>query len=393
MDRGDHSKANDESATGPLAYRVLVAIGVAVLIVGILGLVGYAIHIFLVAFAAVLFGLFLSTPAVWLERHARMSYRWALGVVVLSLTSLTIVTASVIGLTLWEQVQELSRALPTSLAEARLRLEETQWGRWLLDNVDQQEQPRDEEAPDDRPGQAEPGQRDGRENGQQPREGGPTFGGLGIETMLTGVGGAAFQMMHFVAALVVILFAGFYFAAEPDWYRRGLVLLVPPPKRDRAEQVLDELRYTLRWWIVGQLAAMIFVGLVWGTGLWLLGVRLALVLALLAFVAELIPFLGPVLASIPAFLLAATQPEVNLLYVLFLYLGLQTIEAYVVIPLFQERAVRLPPAITILAVMLLAYLGGLLGALLAAPLTIATITLVRKLYVEDVLGSEEADAS
>jgi predicted PurR-regulated permease PerM len=372
MDRGPHPNTPEQPAAAPLASRVLLAVGIAVLMVGLLGLLGYALHIFLMAFAAVLFAVFLSTPAVWLEHYTPLSYRWGLGIVVLLLISMTIILGSLIGLTLWQQVEQLGEALPTSMAEVRNLLHGTNWGRWLLDNAPAALE------------QEAGGQNQGDENQIAPAL---AAQGLGMGTMLTGVGGAAYQVMHFVVAGVVILFAGVYFAAEPELYQQGLVRLFPEAKRSRAQEVLDELRQTLRWWIVGQLASMTVVGLIWGTGLWVLGVKLALILGLLAFIAELIPFLGPMLAAIPAFLLAATQPEVNVLYVLVLYLVVQTLESYVLLPLFQERAVKLPPALTILAVVLLSYVGGLLGALLAAPLTIATITLVRMLYIEDALES------
>jgi predicted PurR-regulated permease PerM len=64
---------------------------------------------------------------------------------------------------------------------------------------------------------------------------------------------------------------------------------------------------------------------------------------------------------------------------------LQATESYLLQPLFQERAVLLPPAITILAIVFLSYIGGVLGALLVAPLTATMILLVRKLYVERAL--------
>jgi predicted PurR-regulated permease PerM len=374
MQSSQPPNAPQPSALAPLASRVLLAVGIAVLLVGLLGLVGYALHIFFIAFAAVLFGLFLSTPAAWIEQSTRLSYGWALALVVLVLVILAVVFGSLIGLTLWQQVEELGEALPTSMGEVRDMLRGTSWGRWLLDNA---------------PAAIEPeigGELQGSENGG---EGGGAAAlasqAPGVDTILTGVTNVAHSVISVIVAAIVVLFAGFYFAAEPQLYRQGIVRLFPPARRGRAQEVLDELRQTLRWWIVGQLASMTAVGLIWGTGLWMLGVKLALVLGLLAFLAELIPYLGPFLATVPAFLLAMTQPEVNVLHVLFLYLALQILESYVFQPLFQERAVRLPPALTILAIMLLSYLGGILGALLAAPLTISAITLVRSLYVHDAL--------
>ncbi len=77
------------------------------------------------------------------------------------------------------------------------------------------------------------------------------------------------------------------------------------------------------------------------------------------------------------------------LYVLLLYIFLQSLDGYVLTPLVQQRTVSLAPALTITAQLLFGVLAGTMGLLLATPLTAATLVFIRKLYLEDVLGEEQ----
>ncbi len=128
-------------------------------------------------------------------------------------------------------------------------------------------------------------------------------------------------------------------------------------------------------------------------GLWLLNVPLALALGLLAALGELVPNFGPLLAFIPAILLAFTDSTTRALAVFGLYLGVQGFESYVLTPLVEKRAVSLPPALTMTAQVLLGLLAGGLGLVLAAPLMATAMVLVQRLYVEDVLHDSMAGAA
>jgi predicted PurR-regulated permease PerM len=185
-----------------------------------------------------------------------------------------------------------------------------------------------------------------------------------------------------LANLAIVLFVAVYVAADPDTYRQGLLRLVPPASRPRAEEVLARLGATLQRWLIGQLIAMVTIGTAVAVGLTLLGVPLALALGLLAGLLNFVPYLGPVLAFVPAALLALTEGVPTLLWVLGLYALIQALESYVVTPLIQQQAVALPPALIILAQVLLAVTVGWLGLLLATPLTAAVVVVIDMLYVE-----------
>jgi len=82
--------------------------------------------------------------------------------------------------------------------------------------------------------------------------------------------------------IVIVLFIGVVGALDPDVYRRGMLSLLAPSLRPRAREVIGEVGETVRSWLVAQLIAMTFVGVLTGLGLWAIGVPLALLLGFIA---------------------------------------------------------------------------------------------------------------
>jgi len=188
-----------------------------------------------------------------------------------------------------------------------------------------------------------------------------------------------------IAEMLIVLFGGIYLAAQPRVYRTGAIKLVPPGKRALVAEAMDESEKALRLWLKGQLIAMVAVGLMVGIGLQLLGLRSALTLGLLAGVLEFIPFLGPFLAAVPAILLAlAVSPDLAL-WVLLLYVAVQQLEGYLLTPLVQQYAVELPGVVLLFSLLGFGLLFGTLGVILAAPLTVVSYVLVKRLYVIETL--------
>lgn len=112
-------------------------------------------------------------------------------------------------------------------------------------------------------------------------------------------------------------------------------------------------------------------------------VVMALVWQTAAGLLEFIPRFGPILGAIPAILISLMQDRSQTLYVILLYAGVQVVESYTILPLVQRKAVDLPPALTITSLLLLGVLFGFIGLLLAVPLTVVVVSLVKQLYLED----------
>lgn len=207
-----------------------------------------------------------------------------------------------------------------------------------------------------------------------------------VSSMLPQAGIFFTGMLGIIGNVAIIAFVGTYFAIQPRVYIDGIVLLVPHRKRERMRGVFEELGATLGQWLFGKSISMLIVGTVTGIGLALLGVPLALVLGIIAGLLDFIPYLGPIMAGVPAVLLALAESPSLALYVVLLFLGVQVLEGYLLLPLIERRTVSLPPALTILMQVLMGAVFGLAGVALATPLTAVLVVLVTMLYVQDVLG-------
>ena len=184
------------------------------------------------------------------------------------------------------------------------------------------------------------------------------------------------------ADVLLVMFLAAYLAVEPRTYRDGLVRLMPPSVRERVGDALDASGVALRKWLIGQLGAMVFVGVLTGIGLWAIGVPLALPLAILMMLLDFVPVIGPLMAAIPGVLIAFSHSPQLALYAALVYLGVQFVEGHVVMPLAQKWAVALPPAMALLGIVGFGLVFGLIGVLFAMPLLVVTVVLVRKLYIE-----------
>ncbi len=316
-------------------------------------IVYFAGRIFLIAFGGLLVAVLLYTLGKWLSDYTPLSYGWALLIVVVLLVSLAGSIFGLVGSRLAIQANELTQAMPRALKQIQDYLTQYEWGHWIL---------------------------------EQSPEWGKALAQGSVPSRITDL---ASSITENSVSLVIIVFIGLYGAAEPKLYYEGLLRLVPLDRRERAGEVFTTIAYNLRWWLIGQIFAMICVGLITGVGVWLVGAPLALTLGLLAAALEIIPNVGPVLWLVPAVLVSLTQGSQQVTNVVIIYAVTHMIESYVLIPLVQRRAVLLPPTLSILAVVLLGSLAGFLGLVVAAPIALIVMLLVKMLYVEDRLGDRD----
>lgn len=189
-----------------------------------------------------------------------------------------------------------------------------------------------------------------------------------------------------LAGALLVLAGGVYLAIDPARYRDGLLAIVPPASTSSIREALDECTLALRKWLLGQLLAMGLVGLMTAAGLWLLGVPAYLGLGIIAGLLEFIPIVGPIAGAIPAILLATTMDMTTVLSVVALFVVIQQVENNAIMPIVTGRALLMPPAVGLFAVVALGVLLGPIGILFAYPLAGVIDVLVRQLYVRELLG-------
>jgi predicted PurR-regulated permease PerM len=339
------------SPADPVLQRALKSgAGIAALIAAAI-LFWWTAQVLLVFFASIFLAVFFAGLGRFLEKHTRFSYTACVAFSLIGLLQLVVLTALLIGPAVADQSTNLSDALPKAYNQLLGQLKSSQIGAHILTAMQS----------------AMAASKDSTfENGIK-------FAGLTIH----GLGGLLF-------ALVI----GIFLAFQPDLYRTGFLNLFPKARRARMGEVLDELGFTLWWWLMGQLATMASVGILIGIGLTVLGVPLSGTLGLIAAILSFIPSLGPFISVIPAVMLGLTISPMMGLWVCLLYLGVQIIEANVITPLVQRKAISLPPAFVLGSELLMGLLLGGAGLAFATPLAAVILVLVNMLYIQDVFGEK-----
>jgi predicted PurR-regulated permease PerM len=201
------------------------------------------------------------------------------------------------------------------------------------------------------------------------------------------------------AALTVFMVA-YYWLTERVQIKRAFTSVFPRDHRVTVGKVWNEVEEVLGGWGGGQLILMLSIGVAAAIGYTLLGVKHALVLALLAGLLEIVPILGPYLGAIPAILVALTQDVWLAVYVALFNLVIQVVEGNVLVPRIMEKTVGVSSLTVVLGLLVGAALGGIPGALVAIPLAAAAQVILKHVVLldpdaapEDVAAREAVVAS
>lgn len=209
-----------------------------------------------------------------------------------------------------------------------------------------------------------------------------------LSKLLSQAGNYALTLGNGLANFVLVFVGAIFIASDPAVYRRGLLLLVPRPAEATAAAAIDDASRGLSGWMVGQaVSSLVVAALTWG-GLALLGVPASGGLGLIAGLLDVIPMIGPIISGVPAVLLAFTVSPMTALWTVGLFLLVQQLQGNFLQPMIQKQAVNTPPAVLLFAVVAAGLLFGLLGVLLAAPLTVVIYVLVQRIYVRELLGKD-----
>jgi predicted PurR-regulated permease PerM len=303
-------------------------------------------HVELLVFASVLLAILLTAAAARLRKLLRAPPPWDL-LLTLALTVIALAGLFTFFAVSFEgQLSDLLRRAPAALNGLQIELSTTPLGKPLVDSL---------------------------------RSGRPEFAGqmLGqARAYVTSFGQGLLE-------LVLVLVGGVYFAAQPTRYRSGLLRLAPDGVQGELRRFLLGSHLFLKRWMIAQLVSMVFVGVMAGVGLAILGAPAFAALGVIAALAEFIPLLGPFLAAAPALLIAASKSWVLAAETAALYVGIHLVEANLLQPWLQRRFASIPPVVSIFALVVFGALFGVLGVILAAPLAIVTLVSVRVLYLEE----------
>lgn len=329
-------------------WRVATAAAISIGLVVLSLLIGWLAPVLLIAFAGTLVAVLLRALAGPLSRWLRLND------ILSTLLAATLVLALVAtigwigGASIIDQSRELSQGLSRALSTVEERIGDHAFGRFVMDNL--------------------------------------PFMNDSEQRLWLRLEDASRMAFTGVAALLLSFAVGLFFAVRPTLYKHGLLRLLPISRRRRGAEVVFSLHQALRGWLLGQGISMLFLFLATWVLLTALGVPLAFILAVLTGTLTFVPYLGPLIALLPIALVALAESPTLALWTIAGFLVIQALEGNLVTPLILQRTVSLPPALTVMAQVIMGGLLGLGGILLATPLLVVTIVLVQRVYIEGVLG-------
>ena len=303
------------------------------------------VDLLLLLFACALTALILVTITNLIRRRVKIPYGAALSLAVVLIVTVLGGAFWFFGAEMTAQFSDLIQRLPAAWAAVQIRLQQSEMGALVLARAH-------EFAPSSQ----------------------------NIVALLTdalAIGGGI------LSGMAVVIVGGLYLAAQPRLYGGGLIRLIPAKAQARSIETFEAVATSLRGWLKGQALGMIFVGVGTSIGLAVVGVPAALAIGLVAGLAEFVPYLGTFVAVIPATILGFSQGTETGVWTLVVLIGVQQLQGNLVMPLLQNKMVDLPPALTIFGLIAAGMLLGPVGVLLATPLTVVALVLVRRLYLND----------
>ena len=192
--------------------------------------------------------------------------------------------------------------------------------------------------------------------------------------------------------LLALVFLVFYLVQDLDKARYNLTLLFPRIYKDNLAHILGTIDQKVGAYIRGTLMKCLFVALLTWIGLSLLGMPFSLMLGIMAGLLNIILYIGPVVATVPAVLLSIMPGTPNIFLVLLLYVVVQILDAFVFTPLFLGKATDLRPLTVIVIVLIGGQLLGILGIIIAIPITATLKVLLFHYYLDKRSGEDKEKA-
>jgi predicted PurR-regulated permease PerM len=181
-------------------------------------------------------------------------------------------------------------------------------------------------------------------------------------------------------SIVVVFSLAFYMTVEEDGIKKFIISVSPDKYKRYSADLSSRIKEKIGKWMLGQLFLMLIIFALDATGLYLIGVPYALILGIFAGVLEIIPYVGPIISAVPGVILGfLISPTVGFLAIL-VYLISQQLESNLIVPQVMKKAVGLNPVTTIVALLVGARLGGVLGAIISIPVATAI-----SLFINDLM--------
>lgn len=204
----------------------------------------------------------------------------------------------------------------------------------------------------------------------------------GLIQVTSGIFNTLSSVFGGVASFITVLVIVFYMSVEQHGAKKFVQSFAPVKYRPYLIQLVAKIQMRLGGWLRGQLLLSLLIAVVTYIGLLLFGVKYALLLALLAGAFEIIPFIGPILAAIPAVFFAATDRPILALFVALFYLVVQQLENNILVPKVMQSSAGLNPIVILISVLIGARIGGIVGVIMAVPVAVILSVIFRDIFEE-----------
>ncbi len=185
-------------------------------------------------------------------------------------------------------------------------------------------------------------------------------------------------------SFIAVFSLSFYLSIQRKSVGAFLKGFIPKEYKKYAVRKMDDIQEKMGNWLLGQVALSILIGILVYIGLSILGVPYALLLAILAGILEVVPYLGPTISAVAGILVALSLGPVQALLVLGMYVVVQQLENHLVVPLVMKQAIGLNPVAIIIAILIGIKVAGPFGLILAIPLMA-----VLSVFISDFVQTEE----
>lgn len=345
------------SSTQSFRNALLITLTVTAVALLVL-LIGATIEILMLVFLGLLFGLYLKVASQWIAEHSMLPRKLALGLLMAAILGVVVSIAFLIAPAVSRELVSAGNELSTAMGQLRTMLEQSDWSRKVADDLSG----------------AFATLQDGPQVSQMLQRG------------IDNVFGVFSTALGTITGVVVIFVVALYVSLEPQLYANGLLRLFPRSARNAVEATLGEVEHVLTWWLIGQSVSMTVLGVTMTAFLVLMDVPLAFLLGAFTAIMTFIPNLGPIIAGVPAILLAFSRGPVTALATFVFIVVIQNVEGFLITPMVHRRIIALPPALVISVQMILATLVGLIGIFVAMPIIALGMVLIQRLYLEAFLG-------
>jgi predicted PurR-regulated permease PerM len=219
-----------------------------------------------------------------------------------------------------------------------------------------------------------------------------------VQNLLLGFGAGAGQVIRGFAEAVAVLglapILALYLLIDLERFKANTLGMTPPLHREEFAFVSGEVGTALSSFVRGQLLVAIIVGAASSLGMWLIDLPFWLLIGIIAGFLNLIPFMGPVVGGALAVLVALLNGSVSqAIWAVLIMIAIQQVDNHVITPLVQRTRVNLSPLVIVLALIIGGTVAGLLGVLVAVPMTAAVRIIVGHLWRTRVLGETWGEAS